>query len=199
MIVRARNYWIRMLISPYNKRLVSFHLVVACTFYVDFFMSGWILCNYDMIMGSANDDFINHSTVYFWIMSIQVLDIILNFLKMDVTDFKEHKDPIVVAKKYLKGTFVFDCIAVFPYNHYHPDYIFLRYLKLLKVREYQNYFNNYIYESLLAYLDKSSLRNIINLFGLLVLLAFTSHIFAVLWMLIGMFGLKSENSAGWIK
>jgi hypothetical protein len=71
-------------------------------------------------------------------------------------------------------------------------------LKLLKVSEYQDYFNDYIYESLIAFLDKKSIRNIINLFILSVLFVFTSHIFAVLWMLIGMFGLKSEPSEGWI-
>jgi len=39
---------------------------------------------------------------------------------MDKSDLKENKEPIEIAKKYIKGTFVFDCIAVFPYNHYYP-------------------------------------------------------------------------------
>lgn len=104
-----------------------------------------------------------------------------------------------MAKRYLKGTFVFDCIAVFPYASTKPGLIFLRYLKLIKIGEYQNYFNNFVYECLINLIGKKTLHSIINIFSLVVLLCFTSHIFAVVWMLIGMYGYHKEVPEGWVK
>jgi hypothetical protein len=113
---------------------------VAFAFYIDFFISGFILCNYDFIMERTNDDFLNYESVYAWIIFVQIVDIILNFFKMDNQDVKEYTDknfsPSSVAKRYIKGTFVFDCIAVIPYATTKPGLIFLRYLKLIKIGAY---------------------------------------------------------------
>jgi len=125
---------------------------------------------------------------------------LLNFLKIQKTDSREVREPKEVALLYIKGTFIPDCIAVFPYANTYPSFIFLRFLKLLKIADYQNYFNSFIFENLLPYLEKQTLHKIIDIFQLLVLLCFTSHFFAVIWMLIGVQGLEEDpdNQVGWI-
>jgi hypothetical protein len=45
---------------------------------------------------------------------------------------------------------------------------------------------------LINHSQKKTMNSIINIFSLCVLLCFTSHMFAVLWMLIGMVGYNKE-------
>ena len=95
-----------------NRKLHAFHLIVACCFYVDFFLTGFIISNYEFLNMSGPDDyffhhraflddpnslitehntftehkindFMDHADIYFIIISIQFLDIILNFLIMN--------------------------------------------------------------------------------------------------------------------
>ena len=51
---------------------------------------------------------------------------------------------------------------------------------------------------LINYMQKKTMHSIINIFSLAVLLCFTSHMFAVLWMLIGMVGYNKEQPDGWV-
>ena len=88
-----------------------------------------------------------HDQMYIFISTIQILDIILNFLKIQIVDVKEIKKPIEVAERYIRGNFLSDVIAVLPYSVINPNFIWLRYLKLLKFKIYQKYFDEFIIES----------------------------------------------------
>lgn len=111
--------------------------MVACALYMDFFLTGFILSNYKFLIGDPDmHNFLNHETLYTFITIVQVTDIVLTFFKIQIVDVKEIREPITVALNYLKGSFILDVIAVVPYSIYDPQYIFLRYLKLLKFSIY---------------------------------------------------------------
>ena len=130
------------MIEPNSRKLKNFHLVVACALYMDFFLTGFILSNYKFLVGDPDTrEFLNHDTLYTFITIVQVTDIVLNFFKIQIVDVKEIREPITVAVNYLRGSFFLDVIAVVPYSIYNPNYIFLRYLKLVKFTTYQKYFN----------------------------------------------------------
>ena len=75
-----------LMIEPKNKRLGNFHLLTAVCFYVDFFMTGFIIGNYHFVNKTNQDkydvDFLYHNTVFFIIIIIQATDIILTFFKV---------------------------------------------------------------------------------------------------------------------
>ena len=46
----VKRFILRFLINPIeNRKLSIFRLIVACTFYVDFFTTGFILSNYELL------------------------------------------------------------------------------------------------------------------------------------------------------
>ena len=106
---------------------------------------------------------------------------------------KDITEPTEVAKMYIKGTFIFDCIAAFPYSVTYPPYIALRYLKLMRMGEYNGYIRGALSDLLLEKFNTSreKLSNILDMYGLTTLLVFTSHMFSVLWMLMGRNGLAN--------
>jgi hypothetical protein len=90
-----------------NKKLQIFHLIVACCFYIDFFMTGFIISNYEFLTShekndtfldlsvflnehdttlvrgqSKINDFMDHENIYSYIIFIQFVDICMNFLIM---------------------------------------------------------------------------------------------------------------------
>ena len=134
------KYYSNLLVYPDNKKLKYFHLVVAITLFVDFYITGLILGNYLFLMG-LQDDFIDHKRNYIFICFIQGADILLNFFK---SDFK--MKPKVIFLNYFKGNFLTDMIAVIPYTHFLRPLIFLRYLKLLKYNVYLMYFEDFVIE-----------------------------------------------------
>jgi len=60
-----------------------------------------------------------------------------------VIETKTLDDPIDVAYLYVRSSFIPDCIAVLPWVEINVEYIFLRYLKLIKFNIYQKYFDNF--------------------------------------------------------
>ena len=55
------------MINPYkNRKLQIFHLIVAIAFYVDFFLTGFIISNYEFINTDdrENSYFLNHYNVH---------------------------------------------------------------------------------------------------------------------------------------
>jgi len=136
--------------------------------------------------------------IYNYIVIIQIIDIILNFFKETKDNNGIIKDPILIIKTYLKSYFIFDCIAVFPYPMFYPKYSALRFLKLVKVGEYQNYFNNFLTDFLINFVKKQRISNVKAAFKMLLMLIFTSHIFAVLLVLIGEYEFRT-NKDGWIQ
>lgn len=73
-----------MLISPTNKRLTYFHLLVSICSFTDIFLTGVILSNYRFVLG-LDDDFMNHRVLYTLICLVQTQDIVLNFFKIQYT------------------------------------------------------------------------------------------------------------------
>ena len=106
-------------------------------------------------------------------------------------------DPYVVGLSYIKGNFIPDLIAVFPYSTQAPHWIFLRYIKVLQISKYQTFFDDYIIESFQSFLEKKFLISMIKIFDLCVILCIVSHFFACNWMLIGYKLMLNEND-GWI-
>jgi hypothetical protein len=60
------------------------------------------------------NNFMSHGDIYFIIISIQLLDIILNFFIMN--NLAGITDPFEVAKNYMQGNFLPDLIAIIPYS-----------------------------------------------------------------------------------
>lgn len=45
-----------MMVDPNNKRLIAFHFVVFLIFEFDFFLTGFILANYQLLNGAESED-----------------------------------------------------------------------------------------------------------------------------------------------
>ena len=75
--------------------------------------------------------------------------------------------------------------------------LFLRYLKIFRITNYQKYFDDFLIEMMEPYIDKEKLNNLINMIDLIVLLSFVSHFCACMWIRIGM-TLLIDDQAGWI-
>ena len=148
-----------------NRNLHKFHLIVACCFYVDYFITGLIISNYEFLSDhDKNDtfldlsvflndhdtslvrgktkinDFMDHENIYSFIICIQFLDILINFLIMK----EGQTDPFVVGLNYMKGNFLPDLISIFPYSTSAPKLIFLRYIKVIQMSKYQTFFDDFI-------------------------------------------------------
>ena len=97
---------------------------------------------------------------------------------------------------YIKGSFITDYIAVVPYSVINLKFIVLRYLKLLKLGNYQKYFDDFIIETFQTSVEKEQLAKMIDITDLFVVEFFVSHFFACSWILIGKQALENED--GWI-
>ena len=143
-------------------------------------------------------DFVNHQALYGYIISVQVIDIITNFFIYNVKDFKENQTLSHTVQQYLKSTFIIDAIAVVPYVYMgHPEFLFLRYLKIIRITNYQKYFDDFLIEMMEPYTDNEKIKNLINMFDLIVLLSFVSHFCACIWIRIGSI-LLIDYQQGWI-
>jgi len=138
------------MIEPRNRKLRNFHLLLAVCFYIDFFLTGFIIGNYPFLekQDQGDPDFLYHRNMYFLIILVQSTDILLNFFKIQTADVKEIREPSSVAINYLKSSFLTDFISVLPYSVINPKLIFLRYLKIMKFRTYQGYFDEFFVESM---------------------------------------------------
>lgn len=74
----------------------------------------------------------DHSKFFMYIITIQSIDIILNFLKVKKIDVIIIKDPIIIGRNYILGEFIFDVIGVLPWSTIRPSLTFIRYLKFRK-------------------------------------------------------------------
>ena len=133
------------------------------------------------------------------IIIIQSIDIFLNFFKIQIVDVRLIKDPIEVARIYIKGQLVSDLIAVLPWSVLKPKYIFLRFLKLRKFGIYQQYFDEFIAEMAASFLNNEQIKKLINAFRLIIQITFLSHFFANIWVLVGLAEYYQDEPTGWIK
>lgn len=124
------------MIDPSNSKLKKFRLVVSFSYYLDFIYTSCLVGNYNFHIGN-NPNFMDHSEIFWYIIIIQCIDILLNFFKKTTADAKVIDDPIVVAKNYIKGEFIFDVVAVLPWSNIQPSFTFIRYLKFRKFNMYQ--------------------------------------------------------------
>lgn len=78
----------------------------------------------------------DHSEIFLYIIIVQSIDILLNFFKKTMIDVHVIDDPIIVAKSYVRGEFLFDIVAVLPWSDMYPSLTFIRYLKFRKFNMY---------------------------------------------------------------
>jgi len=53
------------MIEPNNKRLLQFHFIVFVIFYLDFFLTGFILANFKLLNGDIKEDqFLSHHDLF---------------------------------------------------------------------------------------------------------------------------------------
>ena len=116
--------------------------------FLDFFLTGCIIGNYRFFRDDdkQRSDFLNHQFYYTFICLTQVIDIVLNFFKIDHVRKRGQQDPFLIFKNYVKGNFLVDFIAVVPYSIVYPPFMILRYLKLLKFNTYLMYFEEFVFE-----------------------------------------------------
>lgn len=187
------------MIEPQNRKLKIFHLILSVTMYVDICMTSLLIGNYRFQIGEQ-DEYLNHYSVYTYIIIIQVTDIFLNFFKIQIIEVSQEKDPAIIAQNYARGHLLTDLVSAFPYNIFkghNRQYLFLRFLKLRRFRLYQTYIESYISEIAMDYIQTESLKKIIDAIGLILQLMLCSHFFACIWMLIG-FEEYYEYESGWI-
>ena len=117
-------------------------------------------------------------------MLTQVIDIVLNFFKIDHVRKRAQQDPFEIFTNYVKGNFVVDLIAVVPYSIVYPPFMILRYLKLLKFNTYLMYFEEFVFE-FFSYLNPEQIKFLKDISRLIIQVIMVSHFFACLWVLIG--------------
>ena len=99
---------------------------------------------------------------------------------------------------YLWSSFIPDCIAVLPWAEIKIEYIFLRYLKLIKFNTYQKYFDNFTVQVLeYCNMSRQSIFYSISLFRLIMQIFLFTHFFGCLWIKIGMIQ-EYHLGKGWI-
>lgn len=165
--IKILKYYQKMLIEPNNKRLKWFHLGVAISLVCDFLLSGFIFSNYDFHMHQENNEFLDHRDIYFFICWIQAMEIFLNFLKIEISPTRRIDDPLELFENYIKGSFIVDVIAMFPYSVYKSELIFLRFIKIVNFNRYLGYFTNIMIEMLQYILENSQVKIVISIFKLL--------------------------------
>ena len=173
-----------------------FHLLVACINFWDFYITGLILGNYSFQIG-LSPGFLNHRQSYVYICTIQSIDILLNFLKLEGHIKRNNINPMVLFKNYLMGTFVTDVIAVIPYSYFSPGFIFLRYLKIMKLNTYITYIEDSVTEYAILLINGQVIKELLNIFRLLMIIMIITHFFGCLWVWIGLY-YKIKYEQGWI-
>jgi len=119
-------------------------MVVAICLFYDTFLSGVILSNYRFHLGE-NDNFMDQQNAFLIICFIQTVDIVLNFLKIEITPTSKIDNPGELFSNYFGTPFFVDVIAVIPYSLLGmSNYIFLRFLKLLEFAKYLSYFTEFV-------------------------------------------------------
>ena len=152
--------------------------------------------NYPFYLG-VTDDFPDHVQQYQLICSIQIVDIILNFFKIEEGQSKKKvSNPLEIFSQYLKGNFIIDVVAVIPYTMFNVYLIPLRYLKLIKFNMYLNYLQIYVFENFLVCFNQEQNKIVMSMLRLLIQVIVVSHFFACIWALIGQYNLKYKT--GWI-
>lgn len=105
--------------------------------------------------------------------------------------------PTEIASNYLNSHFITDVISVYPYNVSYPQFLVLRFCKIRRLSQAQQYLEKFISDALADYIDNELLKKLIDTFSMIVVLFLISHFFACIWMLLGLKELIKYD-AGWI-
>lgn len=92
----------------------------------------------------------------------------MSFLRIPKVDGREVEDPVIVAKLYLRNYFVPDLIAVMPYSRFKPNLIFLRLLKLYRMQEYKENFDNFIIDTSNYCFSAKTAKTILQVVSLII-------------------------------
>jgi hypothetical protein len=106
------------MIYPNNMRLQRFHYLAALSLYVDFFVTCFLIGNYEFQseIWEYDEDFLNHESIFFYLIFIQGTDILITFFKVIKVDgIIKLSTPYDVAANYLKIEFFLDVISVYPF------------------------------------------------------------------------------------
>lgn len=141
--------------------------MVAITLFYDFFLTGMIMGNYRFLKGE-DKNFMNQQFHYKLICVVQIIDIVLNFFKIESGWRRKRINPFRVFFAYVTGSFIPDVVAVIPYSMINPPFIFMRYLKLLKFNTYLMYIEDIIVEVLNHCLNSEQIKILISMFRLLI-------------------------------
>lgn len=160
--------------------------MVALAMYVDVFVTSLLIGNYRFQTEEPEyEEFMNHRQVYTGMLVINGLDILLNFFKTQIVDVETLNTPKDIASHYIKDNFVTDIISAYPYNFYYRGLLILRFMKLRRFSQSQQFLESYISDILSDYIDAELLKKLIDTISMTLVLFLISHFFACLWILIG--------------
>ena len=140
-MTRLKERWRRLLISPDNKKLRAFHIILALIFYLDIIVTSLLMGQYHDEAAPAvhladNKPTFNNENILNGVLIVQTLDIILNFFKCVIIDIHVMEEPLEIFLFYFKDMFWTDLIATYPYHFLWPGKEFLI-LRLVRARRYK--------------------------------------------------------------
>jgi len=111
-------------------------------FIVDIYVT-CLMINYNYLTGK-DPEFINHKVLYFYIIFVQIIETLINFVTINS---KEHRCSIkMVMYDYVTGPFLFDLIGLLPYHSFANKFIFIRFIRLIKFKQYHKQFDLHVIE-----------------------------------------------------
>lgn len=118
---------------------------------------------------------------------------------MITIDIHTIEDPWEVFISYIKGMFISDMIATYPYHLFWPgrDFLILRMVRVRRYKQYRGYITQWIIDNTSDQIDNQKLKKMIEFFNLTLLLILMTHFFACIWVYVG----EKEyydNDFGWI-
>jgi hypothetical protein len=110
---RCRKLMDWLIIKPKKLWNKIFSLIVAFAVYYDFTYTCFLIGNYKFVMGYQDHEYTNYKMHYTYLISIQGLDIILNFFRKE--DYYKNEHPCQVAYRYITSNFLIDFISLIPW------------------------------------------------------------------------------------
>lgn len=101
------------------------------------------------------------------------------------------------TKGYLKSFFVIDLIATFPYSHTNPQLIYLRFVKLAKIQQFNHDLTTLILSMIGHCIQKNKQMSVVALIKLIFLVLCMAHLMACFWMVVGQENLEA-GEPNWI-
>jgi len=123
--------------------------------------------------------------VYYYIIIIQLFDMISNFFIIKKVEHEELKTLKQIAMYYIKGAFLTDLISIMPYGEFNKNLLPLRFLKLLNFKQNENKFEQFFTEYTYHILHYTQIKKVLNFTFIFSLMTVIAQIFACCWVIIG--------------